>query len=750
MPEEINVTEPLDRLASLLMQAPTPICVTRGPTHRVEIMNTAFEAMAGIRAVRGRPLGDMASAFDRAQLRLMEQSFCAGERVEAAEVTMLTPAAGHGAANDDARPAGERFFNLVYEPLHDRNGAIEGLMISGVDVTAHVVSRHAFEEAQQRARFLGDASAALSESLDYARTLRRVAELAVPSFADWCTVSEIDDAGGLRRLAVVHRDPARAPLVAEYERRFPPAEHRAGELTHALGSNHAVLRAQVTDAELVAAAQSPDHLRVMRGLGCASCIIAPMTARGATVGLVSFMRSEADRPYGASDVAVAQELAHRAALAIDNARLYRAARRREETMRFFAEASAVLSSSLDYEAAFDKVAQLVVPSFADWCAVAVKEDTGIRSVAVAHVNPAKVELALDLQRRYQSDPDSPYGRARVLRTGRSELYADIADEMLVRTARDDEHLRALRALGLRSSLIVPLVGRGPPIGALTLVWAESNHRYSEEDVAVMEDLGRRAGFALENARLYGETQSAVRLRDEFISIASHELKTPLTSMQLQISGIRRAAASPARLDVDKLARRVDAIDRQVGRLTELVDGLLDVSRAVAGRLRLNLEEVDLAEVVRVVAERFAGELGAAHTDLALDVQGPILGRWDRLRLDDVVTNLLGNAIKYGAGRPIRLAAHVEGDVAAVEVRDHGIGIPEGDQQRIFQRFTRAVSSDHYGGFGLGLWIVQVLVHAMGGSIGVESAVGQGALFTVKLPCKPGSAKPMEENESAGL
>ena len=159
-----------------------------------------------------------------------------------------------------------------------------------------------------------------------------------------------------------------------------------------------------------------------------------------------------------------------------------------------------------------------------------------------------------------------------------------------------------------------------------------------------------------------------------------------------------------------------------------------MSRAVAGRLRLNLEEVDLAEVVRVVAERFAGELGAARSDFALDVKGPILGRWDRLRLDDVVTNLLGNAIKYGAGRPIRLAAHLDGDVAAVEVRDHGIGIPEGDQQRIFQRFTRAVSSEHYGGFGLGLWIVQVLVQAMGGSIGVESTVGQGALFTVKLPC----------------
>src|SRR5581483_9962602 len=162
MPEEIRVTEPLERLAALLMQASTPICVTRGPTHRIEIMNAAFETMAGCRGRRGRPLGDPGSVFEGAQLHLMEQSYCGGLRVEAVEVR-----------------AAERFFNLVYEPLHDRDGAVDGLIISAIDVTAHVASRRDLERAQQRSRFLGDASAALSESLDYARTLRRVAELAV-------------------------------------------------------------------------------------------------------------------------------------------------------------------------------------------------------------------------------------------------------------------------------------------------------------------------------------------------------------------------------------------------------------------------------------------------------------------------------------------------------------------------------------------------------------------------------------------
>jgi signal transduction histidine kinase len=745
MPEEIRGSEePLDRPESLLIQAPTPICVTRGPAHRVEIMNPAFEAMAGVRDGGGRLFRDICPGFDvESQLSLMDRAFGCDERLTATEVAMWPPP-----ASSPSPPGGTResFFNLFYEPLHDGAGAVDGLMISGVEVTAHVAGRRDLELAQQHARFLVDASAALSESLDYARTLRRVAELAVPHIADWCTVSAIDEHGVLRRLAVVHRDPARAPLVEEYERRFPPMQHRAGELAAALASDRALLRERVTDAELIEAAQSPDHLRIMRGLGCASCIIAPMIARGEPMGIVSLMRSDPGRPYTAADVAVAEELSHRAALAVDNARLYRGARRREQTMRFFADASAVLSSSLDYEAAFDKLAQLVVPTFADWCAIDVTEGDGLRQVTVAHANPAKVELARELRQRYPPDPRAPQGVFQVIRTGKSELYADIPPELLARSARDEEHLRAALALGLRSALVVPLAGRGAPIGALTLVWAESDHRYGEDDLRVMEELGRRAGFALENARLYGETQSAVRLRDEFISIASHELKTPLTSMQLQISGIRRAAASPARLDVDKLARRVDAIDKQVGRLTELVDGLLDVSRAAAGRLHLNVEDVDLTEVVRTVAERFTDELAVARSVLELDAQGPILGRWDRLRVDDIVTNLLGNAIKYGAGRPIRLAAREEpepgagsgaggGRLAVIEVQDHGIGIQPHDHQRIFQRFARAVSSEHYGGFGLGLWIVHVLVQAMGGSVEVDSVVGEGAVFTVRLPCQ---------------
>ena len=229
------------------------------------------------------------------------------------------------------------------------------------------------EEAQRRSRFLISASASLSESLDYERTLQQVAELSVPDMADWCTVTVVDEVGVARRLAVVHADPAKQELAAEYKTKFPPTEHRSGQLLDVLERGAAALSVSVTDEDLVRAAQTEDHLRIMRGLGCASCVMVPMVVRGQILGVISLMRGEGRAPYGKGDVDTAGELAHRAALAIDNARLYREARRREGTMRFFAEASTLLSSSLDHVSICERLAHLVVPSFADWCGVELAE-----------------------------------------------------------------------------------------------------------------------------------------------------------------------------------------------------------------------------------------------------------------------------------------------------------------------------------------------------------------------------------------
>jgi signal transduction histidine kinase len=726
-----------ERYQALLLQAPTPICVTRGPSHLVELLNPACAAIAGSRDAVGKPFREAHAAVDVDQhLAIMDRVYRTGERFAAPAVSLRM--------RDANAAAPERFFNFLYEPLRDRAGAVDGLMIVALEVTAEVEGRRVQEAAESRSRFLISASAALSESLDYERTLRRVAQLAVPDIADWCTVTAIDEQGAFKRLAVVHADPTKTALVAEYAQKFPPTDHRSGQLVDVLKHGTASLVVRVSDEDLERAAQTDDHLRVMRGLGCTSCIMVPMVVRGETLGVISLMRAGARRPYAEADLTTAEELAHRAALAVDSARLYRKSRRREATMRFFAEASVLLSSSLDFTSICERLAHLVVPNFADWCGVDLAEDGDLRSVAIAHVNPAKVEMAREMRRRFPPDPASARGPHAVARTGRAELVPEIADEMLTRGARDAEHLGFLRDLGLRSVILVPLVAGGRPIGVLNLVWAESGRVYGREDLEIMEELGRRAGLAIENARLYEEARAAVKLRDEFLSIASHELKTPLTSLRLKVDGILRASVKTGSepIDLVKLAARIGGVDKQLDRLTELVDALLDVSRAAAGRLELSLGEVDLVAVVVDVAERFKDELASAGCPLSIVVSGPdgregarnpIFGHWDRMRLDEVATNFLSNAIKYGASKPIQIRVSASDERAIIEVEDHGIGISNEDQQRLFERFARVVSPEHYGGFGLGLWIVKLLVEAMGGKVAVKSAVGMGSVFSAELP-----------------
>jgi PAS domain S-box-containing protein len=231
-----------------------------------------------------------------------------------------------------------------------------------------------------------------------------------------------------------------------------------------------------------------------------------------------------------------------------------------------------------------------------------------------------------------------------------------------------------------------------------------------------------------------ELQQAVRLRDEFLSIASHELKTPLTSLQLQIEGLDRLLVRrPERVDAERLTNTVKAVAGQARRMAELVNALLDVSRITAGRLEFEVSDVDLTDLARQTVERFKPSASSAGSDVALVLDGPVHGAWDRLRLEQVIGNLLSNAIKYGSGRPIEVEVRAGEGRAHLRVTDHGIGISEADQKRLFGRFERAASARNYGGLGLGLWICRKTVEAMGGEIRLASAPGQGSTFTVELP-----------------
>ncbi|HZA15229.1 MAG TPA: GAF domain-containing sensor histidine kinase, partial [Myxococcaceae bacterium] len=461
----------------------------------------------------------------------------------------------------------------------------------------------------------------------------------------------------------------------------------------------------------------------------------PLCVSGRALGALALWFN-GGRAFLPEDRALLEAIADQCAIAVDRAqtfarehRMLEEARASEQRSRFLAEASRMLAASLDHRVTLDSVARLAVPQLADWCVVhMVRPDGSLERLVVAHPDPGKVDLAAELARRYPLELNAAMGVPRVIRTGQPEWRREIPSDAAVSLARTPEDRRTLAELGLRSYLCVPIKSRGVVRGAITMFHAESGRLYDENDFRLALDLGQQASIAVDNALLYQEARGAIRLRDDFLSVASHELKTPLTPLQLRLERMLREAPP------DGQARKhLETAHRQIRKLAMLVDGLLDVTRISAGRLQLELEDVDLAELAREVVARCEPEAARLGSWIQVEADVAVIGRWDRLRLDQVITNLVSNAIKYGAGKPIRVRVWADGDRACLTVRDEGIGIATADLRRIFERFERAVSGRHYGGLGLGLYITRRIVEALGASIEVESAPGNGSAFTVRLP-----------------
>jgi PAS domain S-box-containing protein len=409
-------------------------------------------------------------------------------------------------------------------------------------------------------------------------------------------------------------------------------------------------------------------------------------------------------------------------------------KRDEEDQRFLSEATRILASSLDYPTTLSAVAQLAVEMFADWCAVSMLSSAGaIEQVAVAHIDPRKVAWARELQAQYPPDMDAPYGLAQVIRSGQSELYPEISDEQLRMVARDPEHLEMLREVGFTSGMVVPIVARGRVLGAITLAAAERGRHYGQRELALAEHLGRRAAVAIDNALLYEEAREAARARDQFLAVAAHELRSPLTSMKgfAQLL-LRRAARMPGG---DEWVRPLQTIDTQVNRVAGLVNRLLDVSRIEEKRLHLEVAETDMVEVVfAAVAE---AQLGAEHHQVrARIVEERMLAEIDRSRIEQVLSNLIDNAIKYSPEQTtVDVSLRADGDDIVVAVRDRGPGIDDTARERLFERYFRGHSSTRAAsdGLGLGLYVAHGIVDAHHGSMSVESKLGEGSTFSFRIP-----------------
>jgi signal transduction histidine kinase len=298
------------------------------------------------------------------------------------------------------------------------------------------------------------------------------------------------------------------------------------------------------------------------------------------------------------------------------------------------------------------------------------------------------------------------------------------------------------SVGFDSILVCPLRVEEKVIGTLGVSRNPGGEAYSRADEIFLQELADRAALVVHNARLFEAAEAARRqaekaslLKDEFLAAASHELRTPVTTVQLTLQTTLRQIH---RLDEGQLSSawllpRLEKAESQTRRLVGLIDDLLEVSHIGSGRIGIHIEPMDLCELVRAVASRFEDHAAEAGSPVTVVAPPSVEGRWDRGRLDQVLTNLVANAIKYGRGQPITIAVSATERLARIAVIDRGIGVAPEHQARIFERFERAQSVRNYGGFGIGLWIVREIVTALGGSVRVESQPGEGATFVVELP-----------------
>ncbi|WNG59932.1 AAA family ATPase [Archangium gephyra] len=467
-----------------------------------------------------------------------------------------------------------------------------------------------------------------------------------------------------------------------------------------------------------------------------SALAVPIRRQARSVGVLYLENNLATRAFAPGRVRVLQHLSSQMAISLENSLLFEKLhaeveerRRAERAVRFLAESSMAMAESLDYETTLSRVARLAVPTLADCCLVLVVESPQtIHCVALACASHAKEELLHEIQRKHPMEWDSRMPAVVALRTGEPQVVPEISEEQLRAISVDAEHLELLRSYGIHSGMAVPLIAHGKSIGSISLLGVTPERRYGPADLALAQELARRAASSIDNARLYREAREAIRLRDEFLSIASHELYTPLTSLQISMQGLTRATAPASPEAVSRISHNAR---RQIRRLTRLIDELLSVSRLQANQVHLQLEEVDLTALTRELVEHFREESGPSP--LVVQTGSPVIGHWDRTRLEQVITNLLSNAIKFGNRKPVELAVTAHDGTARLTVKDHGIGIAPDRLPHIFERFERAVSAREYGGLGLGLYIVHELVSALGGSILVDSTPGVGTCFTVQLP-----------------
>jgi PAS domain S-box-containing protein len=599
-------------------------------------------------------------------------------------------------------------------------------------------ARDTTHEGQERFAFLAESSRCLADSLDYETTLATVARLALPQFGTWCIVDVVEPDGAIRRLSVIHPDPAKQRLARELHRRYPPASTDLIGAPRVIRTGRTEIGVDVPDEDLVRASRDAGHLLLLRTLGTKAFMIVPLIARGQTLGAITFLAADAERRYRTTDIVLAEDLARRGAMAIDNARLHSAAqsaRDAAEAAKGIAESALAesnatrdalqtLNMALEASSAELKLQGRVLESMVE--GVTISNATG----TIIYTNPAEDAMFGYLPGELVGMPatiQSPVPPARERRVG-----AERPDELEDRrgwvgewgNARKDGTTFTTRAR------LSPLDVAGERY------WVCVQRDITEEkrvDALRREalELQERSRAALEDA--YRTVEAASRAKSEFLAVVGHELRTPLNAIggyaEMLEMGLR-GPVSPAQLK--DLGRIRLAQERLLG----LIDDVLNFVRIETGHVEYDLTDVKVHPALLSLETMIAPQARASEItyeyvrcDRALTVHT------DRGKLDQVLLNLLTNALKFtAAGGGITVSCEAGAEQVVIRVRDTGVGIAADRLETIFSPFVQVDKRTRKNdGVGLGLAISRDLAMGMGGQLTAESTLGVGSTFVLTLP-----------------
>ncbi|MCC5614143.1 AAA family ATPase [Nostoc sp. CHAB 5836] len=640
---------------------------------------------------------------------------------------------------------GKAFFNEAGKATH-MSGVVLDITerkqseAERIQLIQEQTARQEAEADQQRAAFLAEVSTTLASSLNYESTLASVANLVVPYFADWCSVDLLQDNQSIHRVAVAHRDPEKVKLAWEIYQRYPRHLDADEGAPKVMRTGQGEMIAEISDAVLAAAIQDPEYLRILRELRLKSCIILPLMARGRIFGAISFVTAESERRYSTADLSLAEDVAHRAAIAIDNARLYQEAQQAQKTAEQALERIARLQSitaALSESLTPAQVSEVIVEQS--------MAALGASSALVALVNEGKTELEILRAVGYKQDLihacrnfaiDSPSSLAEAVRTGKP-IWAETRENRVA----PHPHLAEIYAqYDINTWISIPLMVEGWAVGGISLGFAQPQ-QLNGEDQAFILAVAQQCAQAIARAHLYeaertarSAAESANRIKDEFLAVLSHELRTPLNP----ILGWAKLMRS-RKLDQATSDRALETIERNAKLQTQLIEDLLDVSRILQGKLNLNFGRINLVSVIEAAIEtvRLSAEAKSIQIQKIFESGvGQVLG--DANRLQQVIWNILSNAIKFTPiGGEVKIKLEQVGSQLQICVTDTGKGIAPEFLPYVFDYFRQAdgATTRTFGGLGLGLAIVRHLVELHGGTVQAESlGEGKGATFTVRFPC----------------